>query len=91
MDRLDFGAGSDRGSDRFKFFMVWNPDPRRGWRILAYRVHVPKTLAPGDGSFFSFSASHCSPGFRRTEVPEISSSQFRQCRYLIRSAMANFS
>ena len=45
MDRLDPRAGPDRGSDHFEFFALWNRNPRRGQRILAWRVGVPTTLS----------------------------------------------
>ena len=81
VDRLDPRAGPDRGSDHFEFFALWNRDPHRGQRILAWRVGVPTTLSLATrawnlSSSSSF-ATHGAAAFRRANIREISSSRFR--------------
>ena len=93
MDRLDPRVGPGRDSDRFEFFTLRNRGPRRGQRILAWRVRVPTTLslATRAWSLFSYSAAHGPAAFRRANIREISSSRFRQCRHLNEFPVANFS
>src|SRR5439155_492340 len=95
VDRLDPGAGPDRGSDHFEFFALWNRDPHDGQRVLAGRVGVPTTLSLATRawnlSFSSSFATHGAAAFRRPNTREISSSRFRQHRHRIESPVANFS
>jgi hypothetical protein len=72
VDRLDPGAGPDRGSDHFEFFVLWSRDPHGGQRILAWRVGVQTAISLATRawnlSFSSSFATHGGAAFQRANT-----------------------
>ena len=83
VDRLDPGAGPDRGSNHFEFFALWSRDAHGGQRILVWHAGVQTAISLATRAWnLSFSSSfttHGGAAFRRANTREISSSRLRQC------------